>query len=73
VAQAIDLSEREALDLPGALISTINGSDGCERTVSFDEAFAATGEAVELGSANVCEHAFASSSIIYQYTDETSR
>jgi predicted nucleic-acid-binding protein len=49
VAQAIDLSERKALDLPDALISAINGSDGCAKTVSFDEAFAATGEAVLLG------------------------
>lgn len=48
VAQALDLCARKAMDLPDALICAINGSDGCARTVSFDEAFAATGEAVLL-------------------------
>lgn len=42
---AIELCRNQNIDLSDALIAAINREDGCSRTVTFDGAFAASGEA----------------------------
>jgi len=45
VALALETCRREGTDFPDALIAAVNLADGCRMTVTFDVAFARSGEA----------------------------
>jgi predicted nucleic-acid-binding protein len=48
VAAALELCGQENIEFPDALIAATHREDGCTHTVTFDKAFAASGQAVLL-------------------------
>jgi predicted nucleic-acid-binding protein len=48
VAQALDLSDGQDIELPDAIIAAINRDESCTHTVTFDERFASSGAATLL-------------------------
>lgn len=48
IAAALESSANDNIELPDALIAAIHREDGCSHTVTFDKAFAASGQAVLL-------------------------